>query len=222
MPEENPSVEEFERRMNEANKSPAEKLAANQPPAPEAVEEAYSESEDNEVAQLQEEIAQLQDKVLRTAAEMQNLRARTEKEIAEARKYGITAFARDLITVMEHMQLAISSIPQEKIEGDALFKNLHLGVKMTADELLGAFQKYGIKRVSPEIGEKFDHNFHQAMMEIPTAEQEPGSIVQVMQAGYCIHDRLIRPALVGVAKALPSAQSEAANEDAPAKEAGHS
>lgn len=196
MPEENPSMEEFEKQMAEGSKTPAEKLV-------EAATKGEAKKEKKpdpqaEIALLREEVKNLEDKFLRAAAEMQNLRNRTEKEITEARKYGITSFARDLISVMEHMQLAMASIPQDKIEQDELFKNLHTGVKLTADELQTVFKKHGIQRIEPE-GQKFDHNFHQAMVEIPS-EAEPGTVVQVMQAGYTIFDRLIRPALVAVAK----------------------
>lgn len=200
MPEENPSMEEFEKHMAEGSKTPADKLAEAAAKGDKKDKKQQAPDPQVEVAALKEEIKSLEDKCLRVMAEMQNLRTRTEKEIGEARKYGITSFARDLITVMEHMQMAMASIPPEKIEQDELFKNLYTGIKLTADELQTVFKKHGIERISPE-GQKFDHNFHQAMVEIPTAEAEPGTVVQVMQAGYTIFDRLIRPALVGVAKA---------------------
>lgn len=196
--EDNPSVEEFEKRMTEGAKTPADKVVDG---AKGDKKESKKADQQAEIAALKEEIKSLEDKFLRAAAEMQNLRNRTEKELADARKYGITSFARDLITVQEHMSLALGSIPQEKIEQDELFKNLFMGVKLTADELLTVFKKHGIERINPE-GQKFDHNFHQAMVEIPSAEAEPGTVVQVMQPGYTIFDRLIRPALVGVAKAV--------------------
>jgi len=145
---------------------------------------------------------ELQKQLLLTIADMENLRKRTQKEIQDARKYAVGNLAQDLIAVLENLRRAEESIPEEKIESDELLKNVLEGVKMTSSELLRVFERNSIKRIDP-IGEKFDHNFHQALLEVPTNDQDPGTVVQVMQAGYLIHDRLLRPAMVAVAKKMP-------------------
>ncbi len=192
MQEDNPSPEEFAKRMAEASKTAAEKL----------VEEVQPVSTDEVIAHQREEIASLEDKLLRTMAEMQNLRRRTEKDVEEARKFGITSFARDLINVLENLRRADDSIPKEELEKNELFRNLQVGVHMTHQELVNICKRHGINQIDP-LGQKFDHNLHQAMMEIPTDEAEPGTVMQVMQAGYTIYDRLLRPALVALAKSMP-------------------
>lgn len=144
------------------------------------------------------EIAALKDQALRALAETENTRRRSERELQDMSKYAVTGFARDLVSVLENLQRAVDSIPAEMKESQPAVKNLALGVEMTLNELLGAFGKHGIKRIDP-MGQKFDHNFHQAVAQIDTPDAEGGTVVQVLQAGYVIHDRLLRPAMVGVA-----------------------
>ncbi len=151
------------------------------------------------------ELAQLKDQNLRTLAEMQNLRQRTEKDVSDARKFGMTGFARDMISVLENVTRAESSVSAEEIEQNELLQKIMEGLKLTREELLKTFESNGIKRIDPQ-GEKFDHNFHQAVVQIPDAEAAPNTVVQVMQAGYVIHGRLLRPAMVGVSTTPPATE----------------
>jgi len=161
------------------------------------------------VAEAKRESAEFKDKLLRTLAEMENLRRRTEREVTDARIYGIAAFARDVLAVADNMHRALEAIGPELREGaDAKVKSLIEGVELTERELLKTLEKNGVKKFSPQ-GEKFDPNVHQAMFEMPTSDQPPGQVAQVIQAGYMIGDRVLRPAMVAVSKAAPKAPSSA-------------
>ncbi len=151
------------------------------------------------------ELAAMKDQALRALAEVENTRRRAEREMGDMSKYAVTSFARDLVSVIENLQRAVESIPAELKEAQPAVSNLAMGVEMTLKELLGVFERQGIKRLDP-IGQKFDHNFHQAVAQIDTPDAEPGTVVQVLQAGYVIHDRLLRPAMVGVAAGTPAKQ----------------
>jgi molecular chaperone GrpE len=166
------------------------------------------------VAEARREAAEYKDKLLRTLAEMENLRRRTEREVADARTYGIASFARDVLAVADNMQRALEAIgPELREQGDAKTKSLIEGVELTERELLKSLEKNGVRKFSP-VGEKFDPNVHQAMFEVPNAEVPPGHVAQVIQAGYMIGERMLRPALVGVAKAAPKpAQPAGASEN---------
>lgn len=166
-----------------------------------------------------EAAADFKDKLLRSLAEMENLRRRTEREVADARAYGITAFARDVLGVADNMRRALEAGGQElRASGDAHVIALLDGVELTERELLKSLEKNGIKRIEP-LGEKFDPNLHQAMYEVPDPSVPAGTIAQVVQAGYLIGDRVLRPALVAVAKGVPKAAAEpSANDNAPAGE----
>jgi molecular chaperone GrpE len=150
------------------------------------------------IEQKDAEIAALKDQSLRALAEVENIRRRAERETADTAKYAVSKFAGDLVSVLENLMRATSSITDAQKETSPLFKNLAIGVEMTMQELLASFEKYGIRRIDP-IGQKFDHQLHQAVTQIENSEAEAGTVVQVMQAGYIIHDRLLRPAMVGVA-----------------------
>ncbi|HKS86255.1 MAG TPA: nucleotide exchange factor GrpE [Pseudolabrys sp.] len=157
------------------------------------------------LAEAKREAGEFKDKLLRTLAEMENLRKRTEREVLDARLYGIAAFARDVLAVADNMHRALEAIGSELREsGDAKVKALIDGVELTERELLKTLEKNGVKKFSPK-GEKFDPNVHQAMYEVPTSDQPPGQVAQVIQAGYMIGDRVLRPALVAVSKAVPMA-----------------
>ncbi len=163
------------------------------------------------LAEAQREAAEFKDKLLRTLAEMENLRKRTEREIADARTYGIASFAREVLAVADNMHRALETIGPELREGaDAKVKSLIEGVELTERELLKALEKHGVKKFSPQ-GEKFDPNVQQAMFEMETADVPPGHVAQVIQDGYMIGERVLRPALVAVAKAAKAAP--AANND---------
>jgi molecular chaperone GrpE len=157
-----------------------------------------------------DEVNELKDRLLRTLADMENLRRRTERDVEEARKYAVTSFARDLLEVADNLARALASVPAEERERNEALKSLALGIEMTERTLLGQFEKHRIRKVDPQKGDKFDHNFHQAMFEVPTADLRPGSIAEVLQPGYVIADRLLRPAMVGVAKA-PAGNGEEAS-----------
>lgn len=153
------------------------------------------------VAEAQREAAEFKDKLLRTLAEMENLRKRTEREVADARIYGNASFARDVLTVADNMHRALELVGTELRQSpDANVKALIEGVELTERELLKALERNGVKKFSPQ-GEKFDPNFHQAMYEVEDADNPPGSVAQVIQAGYRLGDRVLRPALVAVSKA---------------------
>jgi len=149
---------------------------------------------------LAKEAAELRDKMLRTLAEMENLRQRTRKEVADSKVYGITGFARDVLDIADSLQRTIDAVPAESRESaDPLLKSLIEGVELTERSLLSALEKNGVKKFDPQ-GEKFNPNFQQAMYEVPDASVPSGTVVQVVQAGYMIGDRVLRPALVGVSK----------------------
>lgn len=164
------------------------------------IQAAKEEMAVQETHPLQEEVAALKDQLLRAVAETENLRKRHERDMQDTRKYAVTGFARDMVSVMENLQLALLNIPEEARKADEKLNTLAEGVEMTANELNRVFQNHGIMRVSP-LGEKFDHNFHQAVAQVEDATKDPGTVTQVLQAGYIIHDRLLRPAMVTVAKA---------------------
>jgi molecular chaperone GrpE len=174
------------------------------PEVPEAdpvtLPEAEVDPRDAEILALKEEAGRSKDQLLRTLAEMDNLRKRTEREKAEATLYAATNFARDILSLSDNMDRALATAEADHLkEATEPVKNLVAGVEMTRRELLNVFERHGITRIDP-VGEKFDPHFHQAMFEVPTDEQPPGTVVQVMQAGFKIGDRVLRPALVGVAK----------------------
>lgn len=156
---------------------------------------------DAEIAALKEETAALKDRLLRLAADMENLRKRTEREKAEATLYAATNFARDLLSVADNLGRALAAVPPEAREAaDETTKNLLAGVEVTERELLNSFQRHGIRKIET-VGQKFDPHMHQAIFEVPTAEHPPGTVVQQIQAGYAIGERCLRPAMVAVAKA---------------------
>jgi molecular chaperone GrpE len=155
-----------------------------------------------------EEVQELKDRLLRTLAEMENLRARTQREVEEARKFAVTGFARDLLEVGDNLCRALASVPAEARAQSEFMTNLVQGVEMTERSLRSALERHQVRRVSPQKGERFDHKLHQAMFEVPSAELAPGSVAEVIQDGYVLADRLLRPALVGVAKAPPDASPE--------------
>lgn len=152
------------------------------------------------------EAAQLKDQLLRALAETENVRRRAQREREDAGKYAIANFARDVLQVNDNLQRALEAIPAAALAADEALKNLHEGVSATERQLSAALERQAVKRIWP-MGEKFDANFHQAMFEVPTNDHAAGTVVQVMQAGYVIHDRLLRPALVGVAKSAPGGET---------------
>ena len=180
---------------------------AGAPDAPETAPQA--EAALDPVAVLAKEAADLKDRLLRTLAEMENLRRRTEREVADSRVYAVTNFARDILAVADNMERAMKALDDEiRDKADAGVKALLDGVELTERELIKVMEKHGIKRLEPQ-GQKFDPNLHQAMFELPDPSVPPGTVVQVMQPGYTIGERVLRPALVGVSKGGPKAQPPA-------------
>ena len=159
--------------------------------------------------------AEYKDKLLRVLAEMENLRRRTAREIADTRAYGISAFARDILAVADNMERALAALDAEiREKADAGVKALLDGVELTERELKKVLEKHGVKKFEP-LGEKFDPNLHQAMFEMPDPSRPAGTVAQVVQPGYMIGERVLRPALVAVAKGGPKASGEApANDNA--------
>src|SRR5262249_39053083 len=162
---------------------------------------------------LEREHAEMKDRLLRTLAEMENLRKRTEREIADSRLYSVTSFARDLLVVADNMRRALDAVtPELRSTAENGVKALIDGIELTERELLKALEKNGVQQFPPQ-GEKFAPNLHQAMFEIPDATVPAGSVVQVVQPGYMIGDRVLRPALVGVSKGGPKAAPSAPSND---------
>jgi molecular chaperone GrpE len=178
-----------------------------QPDENEAPEAAATPSEGGAVEgdyeallRLLKENEELKDRALRTAADMENLRRRTARDVHDARSYAIANFARDMLSVSDNLRRALDAIPAEaKASGDAGFTALIDGVEITERAMLAGLERHGVKRLEPQ-GEKFDPNFHQAMFEVQNPDVAPGTVVQVVQPGYSIGDRVLRPAMVGVAK----------------------
>jgi molecular chaperone GrpE len=162
---------------------------------------------------LNAENSQLKDRVLRTLAEMENLRRRTEREVSDAKTYGVTSFARDMLTVVDNLARALEHLPAEaRAAADPQIQSVIEGVELTARDLEAVLGRHGVKRLDPK-GQKFDPNFHQAIFEIPDETLPAGAVSQVVQSGWTIGDRVLRPAMVGVSKGGPKTAPK--EEDAP-------
>ena len=166
---------------------------------------------------LVDEAAELKGKLLRALADMENLRKRTEREVADSRQYGIASFARDILGVADNFGRALGTIgPEVRAGADAAVTSFIEGVELTEKELLRVLEKNGIRKIEP-LGEKFDPNLHQAMYEVPDPSVPSGSVVQVIQPGFVIGERILRPAMVAVAKGGPKAAAAVANDNAGGK-----
>ena len=177
--------------------------------ATDAAQDAASlgtEAEVDPIETLKAENAELRDRFLRLAAEMDNLRRRTERELKDAKAYAVTAFARDMLSVSDNLRRALEALPDAaRGAADAGRSALVEGVEMTERGMLSTLERHGVRKIEAE-GQKFDPNFHQAMFEMPNADVPNNTVVQVVQAGYAIGDRVLRPAMVGVAKGGPKAE----------------
>jgi molecular chaperone GrpE len=154
-------------------------------------------ADDGDLASLRADVAALKDQALRYAAEAENTRRRAEREVNDARAYAIQKFARDLLGVADNLARALAHAPKDRDDPPA--RNLAIGLEMTQKELMSSFERNGLKRISPTRGEKFDPHLHQAMTEQTSAEVPPGSVIEVMQDGYELFGRIVRPAMVVVA-----------------------
>lgn len=174
-----------------------------QPEAAAAASDAAPAAPEDKAAALEAEVASLKDRLLRTLADMENLRRRGEKDVADARAYAVTNFARDMVNVADNLRRAIESVPADaRAAVEGALKAVLEGVELTERDLLNTLERHGIKKLDP-VGQKFDPNFHQAMMEIPDTTVPNGTVTQVIQTGFAIGERVLRPALVGVAKGGP-------------------
>ena len=195
--------------------NPADPAQASEP----VVSKPYIMPDDPDPASVEaltKEVAEARDKMLRTLAEMENLRQRTRREVADAKTYGITGFARDVLDIADNLQRALDAVPAEaRATADPGLKGLIEGVELTERSLLNALEKNGVRKFDPS-GEKFNPNFQQAMFEVPDPSVPSGTVVQVVQAGFMIGERVLRPALVGVSKGGAKAAPAAANGNEPA------
>ncbi|HYD17112.1 MAG TPA: nucleotide exchange factor GrpE [Patescibacteria group bacterium] len=151
------------------------------------------------IAELEKKVAEIKDQALRALAEAENTRKRSERDRQDTAKFAVSSFARDLLTVADNLRRALSAISPEARENNAELKNIYTGVEMTERELLNMFERNNIRKVEP-LGQKFDPNLHEVLFEADVPNQAPGIVVQVIEPGYTIHERLLRPARVGVAK----------------------
>jgi molecular chaperone GrpE len=179
--------------MSESNDKPADTEAAaaanDQAPAPE-----------QRIAGLEAEVASLKDQLLRAMAETENTRRRAQREREDTARFAVSSFAKELVPVADNLRRALEAVPPEAVEKNEMLKSLTVGVEATERQLLAAFDRAGIKKMEP-VGEPFDPNFHQVMFEIENTGKAAGTVVQVLQSGYVIHGRILREAMVGVAKA---------------------
>ena len=191
--------------MNEENNNKAEEQDL-ETPTSETKEQASEQDQETEnvetseaiIEKLNEEISSLKDQRLRAIAELENFRKRAEKDQSDALKYGVSNFAKEIINISDNIERAQSSIPEEAKNNETI-KSVIEGIDLIAQSVVTTFEKIGIKKIE-SFNEKFDHNLHQAMMEIENDDLEPGTIVQELIPGYTLHDRLLRPAMVGVSK----------------------
>jgi molecular chaperone GrpE len=163
--------------------------------------EPEERSADDRLTALEAELADQKDRLLRALAETENVRRRAQREREDASKYAVANFAKDLLSAADNLRRALESLPEAEAR-DERTRGLLEGVTATERELLGVFERHGIKRIDPR-GERFDHNFHQAIFEVERPEEPSGTVVEVLQPGYLLHERLLRPAMVGVAKGGP-------------------
>ena len=192
-------------RRNEAADGAAPQNGAHAGTHAEAAQPAEANPQAEALAALTAERDEFKDRALRTLAEMENLRRRTEREVADARTYAVTNFARDMLNVADNVRRALESVPAEARAGaEGALKGLIEGIELTERDLAKTLERHGVKAVEPQ-GQRFDPNRHQAMFEVPNTEVPNGTVVQVVQTGYVIGDRTLRPALVGVSKGGPKA-----------------
>ena len=180
--------------------------------APEQTSDAEASQDADPLTTMTAERDALKDQLLRALADTENMRRRSEREADTARKYGHTQFARDLVGAIDNLARALASAPEDKSSLDESVQSLLTGIELSWTEIQSAIEKHGVRQINP-VGEKFDYNFHQAMFEVPTNDQPPGMVLEVVQHGYALHDRLLRPAMVGVSKAADKAEPAPAEKE---------
>ena len=214
-PEEPERDAEPQEAAETAGEGEAEKAAGAEETSPWAGKSGEGEAENGEMPEERDymaEVAELNDRLLRALAETENVRRRGQRERDETARFAITSFARDILPVADNLRRALDAVPDDTGDNEAL-GSLVGGIELTERELAAIFQRHGVEKVDP-AGEKFDHNLHEAMFEIPTADAEPGTVVQVVETGYVLNGRLLRAARVGIASAPP--EPETAPETPPA------
>lgn len=172
-----------------------------------------------ELTRVEAERDEFKDKLLRTLADMENLRRRTEREVADAKAYAVTSFARDMLGSADNLHRALENVPETAKSGDVALNTLIEGVELTARELVKTMERHGVRKIDPQ-GEKFDPNLHQAMFEAPDATAPKGMVSKVVQIGYKIGERVLRPALVGVSAGAPKPAEPSASESSGTAQSG--
>ena len=169
----------------------------------ETSDSSNSEEEKNSeiISDLEQKVSDLKDQLMRTLADGENLRKRTLKDVEHSKKYSHISFVKDLVSSVDNLQRALEAVPEDTSSLPEPIKNLIIGLEIVEKEIISTLEKHNVKQIDP-LGEKFDYNFHQAMFEVPTNDNEPGTVVQVSQKGYILHDRLVRPAMVGISKKI--------------------
>ena len=153
------------------------------------------------ISDLEQKVSDLKDQLMRTLADGENLRKRTLKDVEHSKKYSHISFVKDLVSSVDNLQRALEAVPEDTSSLPEPIKNLIIGLEIVEKEIISTLEKHNVRQIDP-LGEKFDYNFHQAMFEVPTNDNEPGTVVQVSQKGYILHDRLVRPAMVGISKKI--------------------
>ena len=198
--EQNPSLDKEEQSVD-----PSYSSAENSSEA--VAEEQLADEDMEEATESSGSADEMKDQLLRALADVENMRRRSERDVAQVNKYGHLSFARDLLSCFDNLSQAVSLAPEDKSDFDENLKNILVGVEMISTEIDTILQRHHITKINP-IGEKFNYNHHQAMFEVPNNEVEAGTVVQVAQPGYLLHDRLIRPAMVGVSKKVSSTETD--------------
>ncbi|MBL6851605.1 MAG: nucleotide exchange factor GrpE [Alphaproteobacteria bacterium] len=191
------------------------KITDEEPPVKKEVDEneKFDSSEDIQdhkdeiVLELEQKVDDLKDQLMRSLADGENLRKRTQKDVEHAKKYSHISFIKELVSSVDNLQRALQSIPEDTSSLPEPIKNLIVGLEIVEKEVISTLEKHNVKQINP-LGEKFDYNFHQAMFEVVTNESDPGTVVEVSQKGYLLHDRLVRPAMVGIAKKIDAEDTE--------------
>lgn len=201
-------IEEKDEAAGEASRSAANDRGAREDAAASGLPgEGAAATADERLAAVEAELAETKDRLLRALAETENVRRRLSRERDDAQRYAAGAFAKDLLSPVDNLRRALDAMPEAEV-ADARAKSLRDGVAATERELLAAFERHGLQRIDPK-GEPFDHNFHQAIFEAERPDLPSGTVVEVLQPGYLLHDRLLRPAMVGVAKGGAKAEAKA-------------
>ena len=191
------------------------KITDEEPPVEKEVDEnkKFDSSEniqdhkDEIVLELEQKVVDLKDQLMRSLADGENLRKRTQKDVEHAKKYSHISFIKELVSSVDNLQRALQSIPEDTSSLPEPIKNLIVGLEIVEKEVISTLEKHNVKQINP-LGEKFDYNFHQAMFEVVTNESDPGTVVEVSQKGYLLYDRLVRPAMVGIAKKIDAEDTE--------------